>query len=320
VIDHTYLPFSAEELLPHLAPAGDSNRGSKARRALEYYVHSAERYQAFCEAHPDREGMHLSAQRKPCQIEKDERFWIATCLLRYYYAEDPTHSWTKLLERCFGNVPPLLAFASWQECLTGPLHLLLECNLPSPPSYKRWLAEHLDRQQMIPYALDAAKKPDSSGIRPGLEAATVVDALLLSEETGFAVLFEAKVLPDISCQVAYDAVRNQIARNIDVMLEENAGRPHPLSRRRPDRSLFVLVTPQMLRDRPESRLYGWLMQGYRPRPSSLARDLPHRSGVDWEGVASRLGWLTWEECNEVLLGARPWLEAGGDLHGGRHES
>jgi len=307
VIDPTYLPFSAEELLPRLAPTGDPKRDSKAQRALQYYIHSAERYQAFCLACPDREGLRLSALRKPCQIEKDERFWMATCLLHYHHADAPMHSWTKLLERCFGNVPPLPGLASWEDCLAGQLHLLLECGLPSPPSYKRWLADHLDRQQMIPYVLDAAKKRDSSGIRPGLEGATVVDALLLNEETGFAVLFEAKVLSDISCQVTYDAMRNQIARSIDVMLEENAGRPHPLNRRRPERTLFVLVTPQVFRDRPESRLYGWLMQEYRSRASALARDLPHRRGVDWEGAARRLGWLTWEMCDDVLPGACHWL-------------
>jgi hypothetical protein len=28
---------------------------------------------------------------------------------------------------------------------------------------------------------------------------------------------------------------------------------------------------------------------------------------DWQSVSQRLGWLTWEDCNEVLPGSCRWL-------------
>ena len=115
VIDPTYLPFSAEQLLPHLAPSGDQFADSKARRALQYYLRSADRYHAFLQAHPDCRGIPLSDLRRPCQIEKDERFWIAACLMSYFHDENPRESLERLLQRCFGDVPPLPDILSWDE-------------------------------------------------------------------------------------------------------------------------------------------------------------------------------------------------------------
>jgi hypothetical protein len=83
-----------------------------------------------------------------------------------------------------------------------------------------------------------------------------IDAVLIALKTGFAVLFEAKVLADPACSVGFDVLRNQIARNIDVMLEPNPNLRPPLTQRRPDRTCFVLITPDIFRDHTESRLYG----------------------------------------------------------------
>lgn len=44
---------------------------------------------------------------------------------------------------------------------------------------------------------------------------------MLLAANGVAVIFEAKVLSDISTHVTFDLARNQLARNIDVMLDAN---------------------------------------------------------------------------------------------------
>ncbi len=70
---------------------------------------------------------------------------------------------------------------------------------------------------------------------------------------GVAVLFEAKVLSDISCRIEYDATRNQIARTIDVMLECNAGFTDDddlLGECRPDWSFFVAGNSGPTRNTP----------------------------------------------------------------------
>jgi hypothetical protein len=122
---------------------------------------------------------------------------------------------------------------------------------------------------------------------------------------GFALLIEAKVLSDVSTTLSFDAFRNQIARNVDVMLEDGQ-EPKWLARRRAARSLFALLTPRCFQARPHSRLYGFLYEEYKRDPVALARDLLHRD-VNWPALARRLGWLTLEDVNEVLPDACPWL-------------
>lgn len=307
LIDPVYLPFSVEQLERHFAPSGSGSSDEQATRYSKYYLDSAERYHNFQAGHPDRRGLPLSELRTPCQIEKDERFWVVACLMRYFYSADRTEHLSALMRLRFGDTPPLTDVASWNECLDGKLHLFFEVNLPSPPGYRRWLAEHLDQQQIVPYVLDAGRRRGTDEVRTGLEGSTHVDAVLLNVDNGFTVLFEAKVLSDVSCQISFDTMRNQIARNIDVMLERNDGLPKPLSQRRPERTLFVLLTPEVFRQQPHSRLYGWLMNEYCDDATALARDIPHRQSVDWSAVACRIGWLTWEDCERVLPGACPWL-------------
>jgi hypothetical protein len=127
------------------------------------------------------------------------------------------------------------------------------------------------------------------------------------------MFFESKVLSDTSCQVSFDPLRNQIARNIDVMLEAPApssaapgSGAAAVAKRNPDRSLFVLLTPQVFHERPDSRLYGWLMNEYRNKPDGLGRNLPHRQ-ADWHMVARRLGWTTFEKINAIRPDACGWL-------------
>src|SRR5258708_24493894 len=104
----------------------------------------------------------------------------------------------------------------------------------------------------MPHILETASNAEAAG--HALEGATKADAVLIAPKTGFVVLFEAKVLADASGGIAFDLLRNQIARSIDVMLEPNPNLQKPLTRRRPDRTFFVLITPGILHNHPESRL------------------------------------------------------------------
>src|SRR6185437_14259828 len=101
-----------------------------------------------------------------------------------------------------------------------------------------------------------------------LAGATHVDALLLNARNGFAVIFEAKVLSDVSTRVECDALRNQLARNIDVLLESPTNQSDIRFSRRPSHSCLVLVTPQLFKAIPSGRLYGWLMPRYQEKATS----------------------------------------------------
>ena len=190
---------------------------------------------------------------------------------------------------------------NWAECLAGGLRLFFEPNLPSPKIYKSWLQRHINKRHFIPYV------HESNNGRKNLEGPTNVDAMLINPENGFAVIIESKVLSDISCQITYDVMRNQIARNIDVMLEENLDLCPPLNQRNPDRTLFLLLTPDIFRRNASSRFYGCKFDEYKNDPQSLANDLPHRSGINWQNISRRLGWLTWEDFKAVNGDCCLWL-------------
>lgn len=300
----TYLPFTENQLQSHFAKVKkDGECSDSSRKHIQYYKKSLANY-IDCPPKEERKGKSLKFTRIPCQVEKDEKFWTASCLMTVFYAKNRIHEFAQLLKSAYGNKPPLKGISSWHDCLKGELHLFFETNLPSPTLYKEWLSdrENLHRQQFIPYIFDSANG------KKNLEGPTNVDAVLLNEENGFAVIIEAKVLSDISCQITYDVVRNQIARNIDVMLEENCALCPPLNQRDPDKTLFLLLTPEIFKKNPSSRLYGYKLNEYKTDPGSLGRDLPHRINFDCKEISNRLGWLTWEDFKKINENCCPWLK------------
>ncbi|MBN2437718.1 MAG: hypothetical protein JXL20_03870 [Deltaproteobacteria bacterium] len=297
-----YLPFSEETFRRHFAQtySGKVPQDNSVKH-LEYYRRSIERYRRYISESGVENSSSLSEVKLPCQIEKDERFWTAACWMSIYYSKSRREDLTRLFQRAFGDIPPLGNKTTWEECLTGDLYLFFESNLPSPKTYRKWLQENLEHRHLIPNVLK------SNNGKKNLEGPTNVDALLLNETNGFAMIVEAKVLSDISCQITYDVMRNQIARNVDVMLEKNPGLCPPLNRRDPDKSLFMLLTPRVFQKNPESRFYGYKFQKYREQPNSLANDLPHRLDSDWNNISERLGWLTWEDFREINPDCCNWI-------------
>jgi hypothetical protein len=115
-----------------------------------------------------------------------------------------------LLRRCLGEVPPVDGLPSWDQALgaEGELRLFFEVSLPTPPDYRRDLARHLHQRVLVPHVLESARDAVRAG--HALEGATKVDALLIAPGTGFAVLFEAKVLADASGGIGFDVDCNRV--------------------------------------------------------------------------------------------------------------
>jgi hypothetical protein len=294
IIDATYLPFTENELRRHFLRGPDEQ--------LRHFTKSADSYHEFLSKGNLAAPQHIA--RGPCQIEKDERFWTATALKKLVEAPDHADRLVELLSQAFGPRPPFDVFDDWQSCVNGEMQLALEASITSSPSYCIWLKEHGSGQHFIPY-VERARGCNTGG---DLEGASSVDAVIVNVDNGFALLIEAKVLSDVSKDVSFDAFRNQIARNLDVMLEDGQG-PTWLGKRRAAHSLFALLTPECFKDRPHSRLYGFLFEEYTSDSAALARDLPHRH-EDWLTLARRVGWFTFEDINRVLPGACPWLNQG----------
>ncbi|MBI0584651.1 MAG: hypothetical protein ISF22_10560 [Methanomassiliicoccus sp.] len=266
--------------------AGDGDEGTRDRW-LKEYTDPADLHKEYCAKNPNRKCYKVDDMRRPLQIEKDERFWVASSLMSLFHNERNKELFIKLFKQSFKEMPKLDGLTTWEQCLDGKISLFFEANLPSSKVYQEWLSGR-DERRIIPYIRDAAWE------KKKLEGPTHVDALLINESNGFAAQFEGKLLSDMSCEVTFDLMRNQMARNIDVMLEWNLDKHGPLARRNPNRTVFLLVTPEIIKGCPHSRFYGYKYEEYKQDPDSIGQDLLHRKGVDWGTVSSRLGWATWE--------------------------
>ena len=106
------------------------------------------------------------------------------------------------------------------------------------------------------------------------------------EHDKFVVFIEAKLGSDISMFTSHDPQRNQIARNIDCLIEK-AGDRMPI--------FWLLV-----RDNEPARAYVQLMNAYKRDPSLLARDLPHRDVETLHHIARNLTVLLWSDFYELV--------------------
>jgi hypothetical protein len=294
----TYLPYTEGQLLEHFVTA--IGKGAVNEKHLDYFRKSIAANTA-----PIDPSLPVELKKKAVslqrQIEKDERFWVVGALLPVARNADPVGAWTRILRRCFGDVPPVPRFRSWEEALGTDRRLYFEAPLPSPVPYRTHLKATLDTAVITPSLRQAACAPGTQ-----LEGRTWVDAILVCD-SGFSVVFEAKVLSDSSPSITYDVKRNQLVRNLDVLLERSTA-PGLLGQRDPAASCLVLLTPEVFREDPLSRHYGALYHAYRQDPRQIARHLPHRDAeFDWTGVAQRLGWLTYEDVQAEVPEACGWL-------------
>ena len=198
LIDLTYLPFTREEVLERFAPVAGAGQ---IDRWLTHYLDSTANHRSFIAANAGADApiSDLTLIRRGRQIEKDERFWVVAALMAIFQsAEARIDEFSALLTKCFGMKPPVADFDSWRDALGRDLQLYFEVNLASPKDYRVELQKHLEDHLLdIPYIREAAL---TRGER--LEGATKVDAILIAKDTGFNVLFEAKVLSDTWCKLS----------------------------------------------------------------------------------------------------------------------
>jgi len=297
-----YLPFSEDILKEHFVQSNIDL--DNINKHIEKYKKSIENYVLYETNKPFDKDLRLIRQ-----IEKDETFWTASSLMTIFHSAARNVELQRLLKLAFGENPPLDNISSWEECLNGELNLFFEPKIPSPKEYLDWRKENVTVQNFIPYIINKAQNKKGD-YRSDLEGATNVDALLINSTNGFAVFIEAKVLSEISYQVSYDSMRNQIMRNIDVMLSPNYDLVSPLDKRLPDNSLFLLLTPQLFKDNPRTRLYGYAFMDYKNNSHLIGNDLVHRklNLKDCEKIANRIGWISWENLKQINNDCCKWIK------------
>ena len=148
--------------------------------------------------------------------------------------------------------------------------------------------------------------------KASFEGSTNLDLMITgkSNETKIVCFIEAKFLSDISYQIRYNPVRDQIIRNID------AGINQYVNEEKNDLDsiknfYFFMLTPKIFRPAKfgegknselnlfganSSRLYCYKMLEYLDW-EKIKQNLPHRKFDDeiWKTISNNIGWLTFED-------------------------
>ena len=334
-IDRNYLPFSAEVVrkyfgwrdLPKEGPKRQIQAAEAARKRAHKYVAKFEESAARRRAveGQNRVGKPLKSLSKAYQLEKDETFWTAATWIAVFESGRTRELLLELLPKAFKGRDPMPLdgeLTTWEHCLEGQLSLRLEAVHPAPRGYKDWLAAQYRcggaHCHPIPHVVDSAMPRPGKKTWKNLEGSTHMDALIVNEDNGFVVAIEAKVLSDISAHVTYDVRRNQMARSLDVLMDDavTATRKYanleaPLRARRKDRTLLLLQTPRRFRNPGRSRLYWYKFHEYTANDKAIHDDLHHRTPEECATWPKRIGWLTWEDCSEADAELCGWLGRNG---------
>lgn len=123
-----------------------------------------------------------------------------------------------------------------------------------------------------------------------VEGTSEVDVVLQNSKA--LVYVEAKLQSDVSLRTTNDPSRNQIARNIDCLLDQANGHA----------PLFLML----VRGEGEGRAYTQLISKYRHDPASLVEELPHHDPDAVKSVARNLAIVRWKD---LLM---PSVEIAGD--------
>lgn len=332
-----YLPFTEETVKKHLYGGKTKSKIKESQETqLKKIRGSISSFEKYKNKIKSLECKTLTELRSPCQIQKDERFWTMNTLLHIFYSPNRTNKLIQLFKKGYRqDILKSIGLKSWEECFENKnLELYFEVYLSSPAKYKDWLSEEYskfrknekpNKHQIIPYILASACQEntkinadpnDKIVIKKNIEGPTRVDAMIINpdNDNDFSVIIEAKVSSDISVSTTYDLSRNQIARIIDVMLEANGDMGEPFNKRDPEKTIFLLITPEIFKgDKPNeqvSRFYGYKMREYMDQEKGvecLKKDLPHRTEEVLKNIPSRIGWLTWEDIKkEVNSQCPPW--------------
>jgi len=93
-----YLAFTEAQLRSHFAQVKKGGECSdSSEKHIRYYKNSLANY-VDCPQGKERKGTTLSHIRKPCQIEKDEKFWTASCLMTVFHSNNRIKEFVQLFE------------------------------------------------------------------------------------------------------------------------------------------------------------------------------------------------------------------------------
>ena len=199
--------------------------------------------------------------------------WVTWNILRALQRTKGSDWWEGVVAAAKADAGPSPRWASLQD----PPSVDLWRTVESPPSY-----EIASRTRMrLSDKEDWRRRADNPR---AVEGPTEVD--LVFEGDDYLIFVEAKLHSDISTGTTYDPNRNQIARNIDCLIEQARGRE-------PFFWMFVA-------DRLPTRGYANLIALYRSNPEELHQLLPHRDPGLIDRILENVAVVTWDDLVPLI--------------------
>ncbi len=199
--------------------------------------------------------------------------WVTWNILRALQGTERDGWWAGVVEAAQADAGPSARWAS----LERPPTVDLWRSVNTPPEYEGASRSRMRVSNNLEWRQRAANP------RP-VEGRTEVD--LVFEGDDYLVFVEAKLQSDISQGTTYDPDRNQIARNIDCLIEE-AG----------DREPFFWM---FVRDRLPTRRYEAVIDMYRLKSASLHHLLPHRDPELLDRIVESIAIVTWDDLVSLV--------------------
>jgi hypothetical protein len=216
-----------------------------------------------------------------------------------------------LLSEVFGKRHDRPAPPKFDRLVRSHMEVYLQENL----KYRKYVQEEIFKDGPYHHYRDRKQKLEEKLEREkaSFEGNTNLDGLISGKTDGrdIHVFIEAKFLSDISKDIKYVSVRNQIARNIDCAIDLMTEGGKDLNGL--NDFWFLLLTPGIFRTEKyggpvlspiasfgpqRSRLFCYKMNDYL-YPAFLRKDLPHWNDIlkseHWDLISSRIGWLTYED-------------------------
>lgn len=190
----------------------------------------------------------------------------------------------------------------------------VEEKLPEIEIYRNYLKSIFanDQFHLYPDRLQTIKSKIKKS-NASFEGNTNLDLMIegISNNRKTTIFIEAKFLSDISYQIKYNPVRDQISRNIDCGIDYVNNK---IFAEHFDDFYFILLTPKVFRTKlfgesksalnklgaNSSRLYCYKMDEYKDF-NNLSKSLPHRDlrEKDWRKISENIGWLTFEDFRRI---------------------
>ena len=219
-----------------------------------------------------------SKDRRRVLTSGNSEDWVTWTVTRTIQRRNPEAWWSDIVELANRRSVEMDNFLTASD----PPVIDLWRPVESPPDY-----EKASRRRMAS-SHDAKARDRAGNAKYPVEGRTEVDAVL--DGNRYLVFIEAKLLSKVETSTKHDPNRNQIARNIDCVIE-HAGEKRPY--------FWMFVR----RRGPGDTGHWEIIDRYRSASSVLAKELPHRDPIELERILRNLAVIEWRELMPLIPAA-----------------